>query len=647
MRTFPSRKAWHLAMFLLFGALSLQSQSLRAYEKQAEKSFEQRQFGPALAYYNIVLDVKKNNPKALFFGAEAARNLSAYRISESYYSRISAAEKLQNPFDETDYWLADSKRSLGKYAEAATLYDEYLHQNPTGKYAKAAAEDRSHCLWAEQYVTAALAPEVRHNPDNFNTYSGDIAPHRYGDAMYFSSSILDAQTKRPTVRVFKSTEGTPLEMLDLHTENPSEFVGDFVIGPTGQHAYCAVCEDSAIARTCYIARSLKIGEKWSKPEALPTVINAISATTTTQPAITIDTATGREILYFASDRDGGKGGLDLWVSRQNDDGVWTTPRNLEALNTFRDEMTPYFDVVHQVLYFSSNGHTNWGGFDIFSSVPNAQTWTSPENLGKPINSSYDDMYYAISSEGRSAFFSSNRPGVLCQSPENDCHCPDIFEVPFRAAVEVLTFDKQTKTPLAKTTVSLFDRTNGHLDTVAFNELEHRFVFPIEFGHRYQLIGSRDRYRPDTLEFDTEHLSGNTLLSKVLNLWPIIDLQVFVYDAYDGLPLDSANVSLTSLYQNTVTTNQNLPTNTFATDIDYHQNYGVSVSRNGYWGDAFSFHTLDVTGPYTEVRRVYLVRNHHIPLNLYFDNDTPGANSRETVSHIIYDQAFAEIGRAHV
>ncbi len=619
----------------------MQSQSLHAYEKQAEKSFQQRQFGPALAYYNVVLDVKKNNPKALFYGAESARNLSAYRVSELYYARIPAEVKLQAPFNEVDYWLAESKRSLGKYAEAATLYDNYIRQFPTGKYVTAATEDRSHCLWAEQYVTAALANDVKHDIGNhFNTYNGDLAPHSYAGTMYFSTSVLDYHTMRPTVRVFNNTKSGSIEMLDLHIDNPTEFVGDFVIAPTGQHAYCAVCEDSAVARTCRIFRTFKLGEGWSKPTPLPTVINAISATTTTQPFVTVDTATGREVLYFSSDRMGSKGGLDLWKSRQNENGEWEIPINLEALNTTRDEMTPYFDAVHQILYFSSNGHVNLGGFDIFSSVPNGQTWTIAENLGKPINSSYDDMYYAISSEGRSAYFSSNRPGVMCQDPAKDCHCPDIFEVPFRVALEVLTFNKRTKSPLTKTTVTLIDLTINHIDTVAYNELEHRYVLPLEFGHEYQLIGQRDRYQSDTLVFNSNGLSGNTLLSKSLNLWPIIDLQLFVFDAFDGAPLDSAVISVTELTENQVTSSEYLPTHQYLSALDYDRNYSIQVSRKGYWGDAFSFNTLDEAGPYTEVRQVYLVRNHHIPLDLYFDKDTPGARSRDTTSRVIYDQAFA-------
>jgi outer membrane protein OmpA-like peptidoglycan-associated protein len=115
-------------------------------------------------------------------------------------------------------------------------------------------------------------------------------------------------------------------------------------------------------------------------------------------------------LYFSSDRPGGLGGKDIWISRRSPDGSWERPFNAgERINTAFDEITPWASPDGQTLIFSSNGHPGLGGFDIFSATI-SPGGTSVENLGTPINSTSDDISFSMSADGKRAFMASNRGG---------------------------------------------------------------------------------------------------------------------------------------------------------------------------------------------------------------------------------------------
>jgi outer membrane protein OmpA-like peptidoglycan-associated protein/tetratricopeptide (TPR) repeat protein len=113
-------------------------------------------------------------------------------------------------------------------------------------------------------------------------------------------------------------------------------------------------------------------------------------------------------LYFVSDMPGGYGGLDIYKSIRNGDGTWTTPINLgEKVNTTEQEVFPF--LLGDKLYFSSKGHLGFGGYDIFvSTIGNKVTYSNPQNIGKPYNSSKDDIAYIAEKDGITGYLSSNR-----------------------------------------------------------------------------------------------------------------------------------------------------------------------------------------------------------------------------------------------
>lgn len=117
-----------------------------------------------------------------------------------------------------------------------------------------------------------------------------------------------------------------------------------------------------------------------------------------------------DLMYFVSDRPGGFGGRDIYVSQREKDGSWGTPKNLgTSINTKYDEESPFISIDGKNLYFSSNGEESMGGFDIFVAIKDETgVWEKSKNLGYPINSCGDDLYYSTTIDGYKGYFTSYR-----------------------------------------------------------------------------------------------------------------------------------------------------------------------------------------------------------------------------------------------
>jgi outer membrane protein OmpA-like peptidoglycan-associated protein len=130
-----------------------------------------------------------------------------------------------------------------------------------------------------------------------------------------------------------------------------------------------------------------------------------------QPTVAADGAT----IYFASDRPGGYGGIDLYVTKKDPlTGQWGLPQNLgPAINTSGDEKTPFIHSDSETLYFSSTGHFGFGDYDIFFTRRDEKgNWTEPENIGSPINGNTDDTGFFVSSDSKTGYFFSYNEGKV-------------------------------------------------------------------------------------------------------------------------------------------------------------------------------------------------------------------------------------------
>lgn len=172
------------------------------------------------------------------------------------------------------------------------------------------------------------------------------------------------------------------------------------------------------------------GSEWSIPVKLGPEINSEFLETSA-----CFSSSGNEII-FASNRPGGFGGKDLYITRKFMNGRYSLPRNMgPEINSSEEEDAPFIDKYSNDLYFSSKGHNSIGEYDIFISKYNENTdkWLKPENAGMPINSSNDDIYFIKYDEGNKAMFTSRREGGYGEA--------DIYEVDFKESSQVICYLK--------------------------------------------------------------------------------------------------------------------------------------------------------------------------------------------------------------
>ena len=190
--------------------------------------------------------------------------------------------------------------------------------------------------------------------------------------------------------------GSPINTLDNE--------GAQTVSADGRFMFFTACNRPDGKGMCDIYMSKNINGRWSVPVNLGSPIN--TQYSEKHPSASSD---GR-ILYFASDRPGGKGGLDIYVSQRFENGEWSVPQNLGgSINTPGDEQSPFIHPDGKTLYFSSEGHNNLGMGDIFMSrLENANVWSPPLNLGYPINTHNNEMGLIVNSTGDIAYYATDR-----------------------------------------------------------------------------------------------------------------------------------------------------------------------------------------------------------------------------------------------
>ncbi|HTB08091.1 MAG TPA: hypothetical protein VK806_14165 [Bacteroidia bacterium] len=170
------------------------------------------------------------------------------------------------------------------------------------------------------------------------------------------------------------------------------------------------------------------GPRWSYPVLIDTANAGVVNSPSWEPSAAY--SPDHKTLYFVSNRAGGKGGSDIYKVNISDSGKWGAPINLgDAINTEYDEDAPFLHPDDSTMFFSSKGHNTMGGFDVFTARKNAQgEWANVKNMGYPINTPDDDIYFNVSADGRRAFYTSVRKGGYGEK--------DIYEVSFVKSLPV-------------------------------------------------------------------------------------------------------------------------------------------------------------------------------------------------------------------
>ncbi|WP_308991373.1 OmpA family protein [Mariniflexile litorale] len=237
-------------------------------------------------------------------------------------------------------------------------------------------------------------------------------------------------------------------------------------------------------------------------------------------------------LYFASNMDSSLGGFDIYVSEINTDGTLGTPENVgNTINTNLDEKYPSLSKDGKQLYFSSKGHENIGGYDLFVSKIISNGYKTPRNLGNTINSSYDEVAY---------FLDNKEGGYVSSNKLNSKGGFDIYTVINEEVIQTLEgtiFDLETKIKLPNTLVVLKDEEGNELARTLTQE-DATYKFDVSAFESYQITTSKEGFKESDLDFyaDRDYNTSYTKDIELLTTEPVItkvdeELRIVIENIY--------------------------------------------------------------------------------------------------------------------
>lgn len=289
--------------------------------------------------------------------------------------------------------------------------------------------------------------------------------------------------------------------VSLSDEINSDFnEGTCSVSADGRLLIFTSCQGRRSYGSCDLFQSRKVGDRWSEPENLGSSVN--TAAWESQPSLSAD---GRE-LYFVSDRKGGAGKRDIWMSKRSERG-WSAPVNLGlAINTTYDEVSPFLHANGKTLFFSSDGHAGFGGFDLFSSERSDNTWSSPVNVGWPINTHEDQYSLFVTADSEKAYYSYDKDATGTEGRLMMIELPEAYRVKNRSNIlQGIVRDKETGRPLAAHLELYHLQKKLVTSSVSSDSLRGDYLVVLTEGADYGLYVSRPGYVFQSLHFDYSEL----------------------------------------------------------------------------------------------------------------------------------------------
>ncbi len=441
--------------FILAFTVCLNSSKIKAqsHELKNMKNWQLKGFGKdairigdkysAIKFYNEFLKRKPDNFRYTYLLAQLYKNDRDYvNAKNSFYNAYTLSKKKNisalfnyalmlktiGEYDEAFLQLKNCEKELRKKG-FRPINKERLVNEMKGIQLSLAKNDS-----IENYKIIHLDSSINKSSIEFSPIiiddstlvygSSDVTPSEYinlqnGDKQKYRKFF---QAKRNNTVSWSKNYSLPEPFKNSENEN----TGSACFSPEKSRYYFTRCKENQVYKIiCNLfVREFSNGI-WGQALQLDNRINHPDYTSS-QPTAGKCYDDNLDIIYFVSDRPGGIGGYDIWYTVYNKKTKsYTKALNAGVfINTPENEKTPFYDLKNHAMYYSSDGNFGYGGFDIFRSFGDMLNWSLPENMGRPLNSSFDDFCFTVSENNLSGFFTSNRTGSIYTTHAN-C-CDDIY-----------------------------------------------------------------------------------------------------------------------------------------------------------------------------------------------------------------------------
>jgi outer membrane protein OmpA-like peptidoglycan-associated protein/tetratricopeptide (TPR) repeat protein len=521
-------KRYTLAFVLLL-CIAFQASAVESIRK-AKREINVYHYTSAITILKEI--IAENDPKtvneATFLLAECYRKKNDFIRAADWYGKV-IQQETPDPLSYLYYGMM--LRSTGEYQHAKDIFMKYNHEVPADPRGKKYA---AYCDTVMVWQKRENKFEAK-NAAALNTSTAEFGPVFVGNRICFTSDRFLTQGKQ---EVYGWTGNNYLKIFYADIKNSGDLLSDFSAPVpesaeinSAYHNGPATFDGSASViyfnRTfkgkgkldanniredlLQIFYSVKANNQWSKPKPFPYNSPDYSVG---HPALTADGNT----LYFVSNMPGGIGGTDIYMCHKEND-KWSKPVNLgPKINTEGNEMFPEI-TDDGILYFASDGLPGYGGLDVYISKKVKGEWSSPENIGAAINSSFDDFALAPYKSGKSGLFCSNRPGG---AGDDDIfiyrEVPPAPVIPPQYFVSGCVKDKVSNQPVPGATVFLLNEKEGKVLVVKAGA-NGCFKTPVILGISYKAKAMQPGYIADceSFQFDAKEVKTDLSLPRDLML----------------------------------------------------------------------------------------------------------------------------------
>jgi len=519
-----------LALVCLFQISQPVSGQNDGFDKMYKKSLDFIKDGDYKAAIPLLKRVEANDPENIDVQYQLAHcYLNTAHGPDSAVIHFIAAEELLKPeMRNTDFGI-DVNMSLAKsyqrtynYEKAIETYSNILSFIPEDFV------DLKEVIKRE-IETSQNGIELMKNPVELDVYNlGAVINSKYDDhtpVVSADESELFFTSKRKSSYSQKIPNGQFSEKI-YHSKyiNGEWKESEIITSILDENSHESVLSISPDGSEMYLLRSnidgslIYVsnydGETWSEPYKLPKGIN--SRFNETHASISAD----KSILLFTSDRPGGYGGLDIYYVRKIPNGEWGVPVNLgPKINTEFDEETPMLHPGGRTLYFSSEGHNSMGGFDIFySSILPDSTFTDPINMGYPINTPDDDIFFVPTASTNKAYMASSRF-------DSNIGGIDIYQVEYeepeieRMAVLKGAISNDADLPMEELKI-LVKNEETVVGKYKVNPEDNTYLMILEADKSYDIIYSGDEFETYTKEIEVTREMTYHNRENLVNIDPV-------------------------------------------------------------------------------------------------------------------------------
>lgn len=513
---FRNMRAMYVLLLLLICSMVLQAQPKRekgkkSAEKIAREHIQYEEYEDAIPH---IEDLLESDPSSAYYNFWMGKALYlTYRKNKAlpYFQKVESVNPEVD--DEFHYYYALTLHYNLLFDKAIDEYKLEMERHEGGTAAYREINNRiQQCLYAQQLTKKKESDlvKIENLGNSINTPYSEHSPVISGNdsLLVFTARRPESLGAKPEAHFYDE------DLYVAHKSGEGWTKGQNIGTPVNSKGHDATISLTTDGKKMYIYRHKKAGglyvtdfdesgRKWKEPVKVEKPLNS------KYYEASICESTDGNSLFFTSDRPGGFGGRDIYRVNKEGNG-WSEPENLgSAINTPFDEDAPFFHPDGKTLYFSSNGPKSMGGFDIFVTEWENEQWLEPLNMGPPVNTPDDDIYFVLSENGLTGYYSSGKEGGFGEKDIYSIKFP-YFRYPKREyVIEVVGIvqDIESLDTLPAMVMLVDKASNAVVDSLLTTPEIREYLFEVEPERAYTIMVKADGYERNQEEFTTPIMEG--------------------------------------------------------------------------------------------------------------------------------------------